>query len=93
MKRIWSILTRTREILKISTLVGSFWAKYITFQLKKYRGSIFHDTEKWYKILAETDLWFGKWHEEIGKVLQEHLKSQNWDIYWVLLPEVENVWA
>ena len=31
---------------QISTLTGSFCAKYITFELKKYRGVIFHDTEE-----------------------------------------------
>ena len=40
------ILTWTLEILIISTLNGSFCAKYITFYLKKYRGAIFHDTEE-----------------------------------------------
>ena len=28
------------------TLIGSFCAKYITFDLKKYRRVIFHDTEE-----------------------------------------------
>ena len=43
---IWWILTWALEILKISTLIGSFCAKYITFDLKKYRGVIFHNTEE-----------------------------------------------
>ena len=37
------------EHLKVSksfTLMGSFWTKYILFELKKYRGVIFHDTEE-----------------------------------------------
>ena len=34
------------SILKITTFIGSFCAKYITLELKKYRGVIFHDTEK-----------------------------------------------
>ena len=29
--------------------MGSFWAKYILFELKKYRWVIFHNTEEWYK--------------------------------------------
>ena len=33
------------KVSKIFTLMGSFWAKYILFQLKKYRGVIFHETE------------------------------------------------
>ena len=45
MTRIWGILTYTLKILKSSTLIGSFCAKYITFELKKDRGVILHDTE------------------------------------------------
>ena len=44
------------------------------FDLKKYRGVIFHDTEGWCKTWRKTDLWFGKWHEEYGKYSPEHLK-------------------
>ena len=33
------------KVSKIFTLMGSFWAKYILFQPKKYRGVIFHETE------------------------------------------------
>ena len=35
----------TLESLKICTLMGSFWAKYIMFELKNYKGVICHDTE------------------------------------------------
>ena len=35
------------QSLKVSTLIGSFCAKYIMFDLKKYRGLIFCDTEDW----------------------------------------------
>ena len=33
------------QVSKICTLIGPVRAKYITFDLKKYRGVIFHDTE------------------------------------------------
>ena len=49
------------EQLKVSktlTLMHSFWAKYILFELKKYRGVIFHDTEEEYKIWRGIDLSF-----------------------------------
>ena len=62
------------EVSKIYTLMGCFWPKYIMFELKKYRGAIFHDTKVWCKIWRKTDLWFGKWHEELGKFSPEHLK-------------------
>ena len=54
---------------KIYTLMGYFWPKYIMFDLKKYKGVIFHDTREWYKIWRKTDLWFLKWYEEFGKFL------------------------
>ena len=54
------------KIPKACTLFGSFSAKYIMFELKKYAGFIFHDSEDWCKIWRKTDLWFGKWHEKFG---------------------------
>ena len=44
------------KVSKIFTLMGSFWAKYILPELKKYRGVIFHETEEWYKILETNRL-------------------------------------
>ena len=34
------------KVSKICILIGPFRAKYITFDLKKYREVIFHDTEE-----------------------------------------------
>ena len=62
------------KISKICTLMGCFWPKYIMFELKKYRGAIFHDTRVWCKIWRKTDLWFGKWYEEFNKFSPEHTK-------------------
>ena len=70
---IWEILTRALESLKNLHFNGLL-LKYIMFELKKYRGVMFHDTEKWCKIWRKTDLWFGKWHEEFGKFSPEHSK-------------------
>ena len=44
------------EVLEIYTLMGCFRPKYIKFELKKYRGAIFHDTRVWCKIWRKTDL-------------------------------------
>ena len=68
---IWRILTRALESPKNCT--GFFWPKYKMFELKNYRGVIFHDTEEWCKIWKKTDLWFGKWNEKFGKISPEHL--------------------
>ena len=62
------------RVAKIFTLMGSFPAKYILFELKKYRGVIFYDIEEWCKIWRKTDLLLGKWHEEFDKFSPEHSK-------------------
>ena len=75
--------------------MGSFWPKYILFELKKYREVILHDTEEWCsKILRKADMQFGKWQEESGKFSQEHWKvSKLYWIWWDPLSKVENVWT
>ena len=40
----------TLESLKICSLIGSFWSKYIMFELKNYRGVMCHHTEGWCDI-------------------------------------------
>ena len=62
------------KVSKIFTLIGSFWAKYILFELKKYRGVIFHETEELYKIWRGIDLSFQNWHKEFDKLWPEHSK-------------------
>ena len=42
------------KVSNIFTLLGYFWAKYILFEIKKYRGVIFHETEEEYKIWRES---------------------------------------
>ena len=50
----WFVLNTQNS--QISTLIGSFCAKYITFDLKKFRGIMFYDTEEWRKIWRKIDL-------------------------------------
>ena len=70
------------KISKICTLIASFRAKYIIFDLKKYRRVVFHDTEESCKIWRKTSLWFGKWHEEFGKFSPEHSNTSK---IWTLM--------
>ena len=92
--RIWWILTQALKIFKICTFIGSYCAKYLMFDLKKYRGVIFHDTEEWCKIWRKTDLWFGKWHEVYDKFSPEHLEvSKNFSFNGLLLSKVYIVGA
>ena len=79
---IWWIFTRVLEVSKICTFLDSYCAKYLMFDLKKYRGVIICDTEEWCKIWRKTDLWFGKWHEEFGKFSPEHLKVSKLGLWW-----------
>ena len=62
--------------------MGSFWAKYILFELKKYRGVTSHDIEEWCKIWGKADLLLGKWHEEFCKFSPEHSKMSKLELWW-----------
>ena len=62
------------NVSKRFTLIGSFWARYVLFELKNYRGVIFHETEAWYKICRGIDLSFQNWHKEVDKFWPEHSK-------------------
>ena len=46
------------KVSKIFLLIGSFWAKYILFEFKKYRGVAFHKTEEGCKTWRAIDLSF-----------------------------------
>ena len=74
MIRIWWILILALKSFKKCTLIGPFHAKYITFNLSKYRGVIFYDNEESCKIWRKTDLRFGKWLEKFAKFSPELLK-------------------
>ena len=54
--------------------MGSFWAKYIFFELKKYREVIFHETKEGYEIWRGIGLLFQNWHKEFDKFWLEHSK-------------------
>ena len=69
-----------REHLKVSksfTLMGSCWAKYILFDLKKYRRVIFYETEEGYKIFGGINFSFQNWHKEFDKFWPGHSNVSN----------------
>ena len=70
------------EPSKIFTLMGSFWKKYVLFELKMYRGVVFHDTKEWCKIWRKADLWFGKWQEKFGIFSPEDSKVSALGLWW-----------
>ena len=75
------------KVSKICTLINPFCAKYIIFDLKKYRGVIFHDTEESFKILRKARLWFEKWYEDFSKFSPEHSKSQKCALQWAVFDQ------
>ena len=48
--RVWQILTRALESVKIGTLMGSFCPKYKMYEPKIYRGVIFMTMRNWLVI-------------------------------------------
>ena len=70
----------TTQKSKNFTPMGYFCPKYMRFELKKYRGVIFHDTEQWWKIWKTLTLWFQKWHEELGD-LSSLENPKVWKLY------------
>ena len=60
--------------LELFTLMGSLWGKYILFELKRYRGIVFHEAEEGYKIWRGIDLSFKNWHKEFDKFWPEPSK-------------------
>ena len=69
---------------KIFTLMGCFWANYLLFELKKYRGVIFHDTEEWCKIWINPDLMVSKMAWGIGWTFIRAPKSLKIVHLWAL---------
>ena len=61
--------------------MGSFGAKYVLFELKKYKGVIFLDIEEWCRIWRKIDWLLGKWHEEFCKLSPEHSKVSKLEVW------------
>ena len=97
----WSefwILIRALKVSKICTLIGTFRSKYMTFDLRKYRGVIFRDTEVSCKIWRKNWLLVCKMIWEIWEILTWTSKTlpskcQSWNFDAILLSKVENAWA
>ena len=65
----------TSQKSKNLSLMGYFCPKYMKFELQKYRGVIFHDTEQWYKIWIKSDLVVSKMTWGSGWTFIRALKS------------------
>ena len=69
---------------KLYFFIGPFCAKYLAFDLKKYIGVTFHDTEESWKIWRKSNLWFGKWNEAFDKFSPKHLEVSKLGFWWDL---------
>ena len=65
----------TTQKCEHSFSMGSFCPKYAKFELQKYRGVIFHDTEQWCNIWINPDLVISKMPWGIGLTFIRALKS------------------
>ena len=81
------------RIWKMFILNISFWGKYIFFELKKYRGIIFDETEKRYKIWRGIDLSFRN-AKGIYQNLTQALESfRHYHFSGLLLSKVYILWT
>ena len=62
------------KVYKTCTFICSYCAKYLMFDLKKYRWVIFHETEEGYKIWRGIVWSFQNWHKEFDKFWPEYSK-------------------
>ena len=79
-KEFGEFWSKHSKVSKTCTLIGPFRAKYIMFDLKKYRGLIFHDTKSHSKF--EEKLTRGLENEEFGKLSSEHVKVSKLVLSW-----------
>ena len=82
MRNLTNFDLSTWKLQKNFPLIGSFSAKYVLFELKKYRGVFFHDTEERYKIWRQIGLLFWNWHEEFDKSSPDHSKVSKLGLWW-----------
>ena len=88
-------LRENSKVSKIFNLMGSYWANFILFELKKNRGIIFYETEEGYKIWVGIDLPFIAWDKKVqrsylswhGRVMLNLKKDWlvAWKITWGIL--------
>ena len=71
------------KVSKICTFIGSYCAKYLKFDLKKYRGVIFHDNEEDAKFEEKLTCGLENEIRNIANFHQSIWKSQNWEFVGV----------
>ena len=79
-KEFGKIWPKHSKVSKIFTLRSSFWAKYRLFELEKYRGIIFHETEEACKIWRGIDFSFQIGITNLTKFDPSTRKSQKFSL-------------
>ena len=85
--KIWWILIRALRSLKNLPFDWSFLCQVYNVWPKKVRRSCnsWHCIEEPCKIWRRNSLWFGKWHEKLGKFSSKHLTVSklvpSWDSF------------
>ena len=91
---IWQIWTRALQGLKIRTFMGSFHQMWQLYDLKTYRGVMWHDNEQWCKNVKRNWLVSPKLTREIYRILTRALKNlRHVRFNELLLTKECNVWA
>ena len=80
------------KVSKIFLLMGSFWTKYILFELKKYTGVIFRTIKSDAKFEEKQTCFLEDDMRNLANFHQGTGKCQNWNFDGILLSKVENVW-
>ena len=75
----------TWALEKICVLIGSLRPKYIMFELQKYRGVIFHDTEQYANFEEKLTCGLENNMRNLTNFHQSAWKCQNWDFDWIIL--------
>ena len=70
---IWQFFNRALS-LKIRTLMTSFYLKSKIYELKIYRGVIFHDNKEWCKVSRAINLSVQNWHEGFDELWRKLMK-------------------
>ena len=91
--KVQSVRLSTAQVKfhQIYTLMGSFCQKYIKFQLKKYKGVMYHNTEEWCKIWRKANLLFLKW-QDFGEFWFENSKASKLHFDCSLVCKLYNIW-
>ena len=80
------------KVTKIFTLMGSFWAKYILFELKSTEELSLITLKKYAKFEEKLTCRLGNDMRNLTNFHQSTWKCQNSDFDGILLSKVEKVW-